>query len=147
MSHNGKDFNEVVALIVRHDRRYDGAAYHFVRHALDHTLRSIKKEESEKGKRKSRHVSGPELLEGIRDFALEQFGPMTMTLFHEWGVRRSRDFGEIVFSLVDYGIFGKTPTDRVEDFEGVYDFHDAFERPFLPRNARPQARINNPSAS
>ncbi len=127
---NGKDFDQVVRLIVEQDRRYDRDAYHFVRRALDHTLRVIR--DSDKP-RQSHHVSGGELLEGIREYALEQYGPMAATLFAEWGVRCSEDFGEIVFNLVDYGVFGKTKNDKREDFRAVYEFRDAFETPFLPR--------------
>jgi uncharacterized repeat protein (TIGR04138 family) len=77
-------------------------------------------------------VSGQELLEGIREFALEQYGPMTFALLEGWGLRRCEDFGEIVFHLVDYGVLGKTEQDRREDFAGGYDFREAFLRPFEP---------------
>lgn len=80
-----------------------------------------------------RHVSGQELLAGIRDYALLQFGPMTLTLFEEWGVHRGEDFGEIVFNLVDNGLLSKTPQDSRADFKGGYDFPLTFRQPFLPR--------------
>jgi len=137
---NGKDFNEVVNLIAREDRRYDRNAYIFVRRALDHTL---KRDAEAAGER--RHVNGRELCEGIREFALEQYGPMTFTLFENWGVRRTDDFGEIVFKLVDYGIFGKTPNDHPDDFRDVYDFRKSFLEPFEPRSKR--AREPAPAAT
>ncbi|MDX2109096.1 MAG: hypothetical protein SFY80_02530 [Verrucomicrobiota bacterium] len=127
---NGKDFNEVIKLIVLNDPRFDRGAYHFVRKALDYTLKKIKES---KQVRTSNHVTGPELLEGIREFALEQYGPMTYTLFEEWGLHSSGDFGEIVFNLIDYGIFGKTERDDRTDFVGVYDFKTVFIDPFQPR--------------
>ena len=79
-------------------------------------------------------MSGQQLLEGIREFALRQYGPMAITVLDEWGVRRCEDFGEIVFNLVDHGhgLFGKTETDSREDFKGGYDFEEAFKKPFLP---------------
>ncbi len=126
----GKDFSEVVELIVREDTRYPRAAYYFVRKALDHTLKDLKKPPSEE---KGNHVSGKELLEGIRDYALQQFGPMTFTVFENWRLNQTSDFGEIVFNLVEYGIFGKTEHDDKQDFRGVYDFREAFLNPFKPK--------------
>lgn len=137
VSTNGKDFGEVVSIIVRNDPRYDKGAYDFVRQALDHTLRGVRQRRE---RHESPHVSGRELLEGIRDFALEQYGPMTLTLFEHWGVRKAEDFGEIVFNLVEYGVFGKTDTDSRTDFQGVYDFHDTFAAPFLPKSRRKRGK-------
>ncbi len=130
---NGKDFSEVIELIVKDDSRYDKAAYFFIRKALDHTLKGL---ESKIDSRKSSHVSGQELLEGIRDYSLNQYGPMTLCLINSWGIIKCGDFGNIVFNLVDYGVFGKTDNDNKEDFENCYDFKDAFEKPFLPKNPR-----------
>ena len=130
---SGKDFGEVVNLIVKEDSRFDRDAYFFLRHGLDHTLNKVKeKEESDQ----LRHVTGQELCEGIREYAIEQFGPMTMTLMETWGLRKTADFGEMVFNLVEYGVFGKTESDRKEDFEDVYDFDGAFAQPFRPKKAR-----------
>lgn len=138
---NGKNFNEVVQLIRRDDPRYELGAYHFIRQALDYTLKKVREED---GARATRHVSGVELSEGIRDYALEQYGPMTLTLLKEWGIERTEDFGEIVFNLVEYEVFGKTEDDRKEDFENVFEFPDAFEKPFLPQNGH---RALSPSAN
>lgn len=137
MAAEGKDFSEVVGAIVKSDARYEAGAYHFVRRALDHTLRQMDERGGESPRENSRHVSGTELLEGIRQYAVDQYGPMTLTLFEQWGVQRSEDFGEIVFNLVDYGVFGKTETDQREDFRGALDFHEAFAKPYLPRNPLP----------
>lgn len=135
----GRDFSEVVAVIVRNDSRYDRGAYEFVRVALDHTLDAIVRDDPA---RKGQHVSGRELLEGIRTYALSQFGPMTKALFDQWGVHSGRDFGQIVFNLVEYGVFGKTENDSVDDFDDCYDFREAFVDPFLP----PSRRQSPPSA-
>jgi uncharacterized repeat protein (TIGR04138 family) len=129
---SNRDFAEVVELIRKENPRFDKGAFYFVKQALDHTLKSVKKEgESRVG----RHVSGQELLKGIREFALEQYGPMTYTLLDRWGVKGCEDFGDIVFLLVDYGVLGKTDHDRREDFAGGYDFREAFVRPFQPAKA------------
>ena len=126
-----QNFDEVLEQVVKADPRYHRDAYHFLREALDYTQRAI----SKANKGKLRHVTGQELLAGLRAFALQQFGPMTLTLLHEWGVRRCEDFGELVFNLIDHGILSKTDTDTRLDFAGGYDFDEAFRKPFLP--ARP----------
>ena len=80
------------------------------------------------------HVSGRELLLGFRDLALEEFGPMAQTLMAEWGVESTRNVGEMVFYLIDEQMFGKQDTDTLEDFEGIYEFDEAFTAPFEPKN-------------
>ena len=135
-------FEEALEKILATDTRYHRDAYLFVRDALDHTRKLIAKEspapreafdpETEKPRGQDRHVTGPELLEGIRQQAFGEFGPMAITVFEEWGVRCCRDFGEIVFNLVEIGQFSKTAEDRRTDFDGGYDFTDAFRKPFLP---------------
>ena len=132
---SGKNFTEVVELIAKEDSRFEKGAYFFVRKALDHTLKHVKGEKPGTD-RPANHVSGAELLEGIRQFALEQFGPMTITVFQHWGIVRCSDFGDVVFNLVDYGVFGKTEHDNREDFNDGYDFLDVFEKPFLPERAQ-----------
>ena len=125
-------FAEVLDLIHQEDARFDRGAYYFIRHALDHTL----KERAAEPDRASRHVSGSELLEGIRDYALDQYGPLALTVFHQWNIRCCEDFGDIVFQLVDYGILGKTDRDSRSDFAGVYDFEEVFLLPFLPERKK-----------
>jgi uncharacterized repeat protein (TIGR04138 family) len=128
---NGKDFSEVVNLIVRNDSRYDKSAYGFVREALDHTVKARQHVKTAPG---TQHVSGRDLCEGAREYALAQYGPMAATLLRHWGITETRDFGEIVFNLVELEVFGAREEDRREDFDAVYDFHRAFEEPFLPKN-------------
>ncbi len=135
-------FEEALEKILAKDMRYHRDAYLFVRDALDHTRKLIGKEsptpreafdpEMDKRRGQDRHVTGPELLEGIRQQAFVEFGPMAITVFEEWGVRCCRDFGEIVFNLVEIGQFSKTAEDSRTDFDGGYDFADAFRKPFLP---------------
>lgn len=121
-------FDQVVEAIVARDKRFAPAAYAFVRDALDYTQKRLSRE----ARGRLRHVSGRELLEGIRDAALEQFGPMVPAVFEEWGIRRGEDFGEIVFNLVDSGLLAKTDTDTRHDFAGVLDFDETFRKPFRP---------------
>ncbi len=125
------DFNEVVELIVKEDPRFDRKAYAFIRQGLDYTVKELKKKENAKT-RGSQHVTGAELLDGIRIFALDQYGPLTKTVLNNWGITKCADFGELVFNLIEYNVFSKTESDRREDFIDLYSFDDAFVKPFLP---------------
>lgn len=125
------DFGEIVALICKEDPRFERKAYDFVRLGLDHTVKELRKKDADRAE-KSRHVSGPELLEGMRVYALDQFGPMAKMVLNEWGVKRCSDFGDIVFNLIEYNVFSKTENDRREDFSDIFDFDEAFVKPFQP---------------
>ncbi len=115
--------------ILKREKRYDGQAYFFLKDALDFTLGRFA--ESTRGQ--GRHVSGKELLEGFRDCALEQFGPMGATLMDEWGIRECRDVGNMVFQMIEEQVFGKQDSDRPEDFDEVFDFRKSLREPFLPK--------------
>jgi uncharacterized repeat protein (TIGR04138 family) len=113
--------NDSILRIVRRDGRYGPQAYYFIFDALDYTIQRM---------RKVRHVTGKELLEGIRHYAIEHFGFLARTVLAEWGVTRTDDFGEIVFNLVEAGLLSRTDSDTKADFQGVYDFAEAFDREF-----------------
>lgn len=121
------EFTEKLDSVVAADPRYQREAYIFLRDALDFTIKQRKKNKDE-----SRHVTGQQLLEGIRQFALKEFGPMVMTVLGYWGLRRCEDIGEMVFNLIRAEIFGKTDTDSIEDFKHGFAFQEAFVHPFLP---------------
>ncbi|MES2983399.1 MAG: Minf_1886 family protein [Verrucomicrobiota bacterium] len=121
-------FEESVVSILKRDQCYDGQAYFFLKEALDFTLKRF----SDEAGGRNRHVSGKELLEGFRDYALEQYGPMAATLMEEWGIRESRDVGNMVFRLIEEQVFGKQDSDKPEDFEGLFDLDEALRTPFLP---------------
>ncbi|MCX8109602.1 MAG: hypothetical protein N3G20_12455 [Verrucomicrobiae bacterium] len=123
-------FDEVLDRIVEKDKRYHRDAYVFVTQAVEFTQKAI----SKANKGKLRHITGQELLAGIRTYALDRYGPMAITLFDEWGVKRCEDFGEIVFNLVEHGLLSKTENDSRADFQGGYDFYEAFRKPFLPKS-------------
>ncbi len=129
-------FETTLALILAKDPRYQSEAYLFVKDALDYTQKLVIKPSRDE----IRHVSGQELLEGVRAFALTQFGPMAPTVFEEWGIRRCEDFGEIVFNMVEIGALGKTEKDSRADFQNGYDFDEVFRKPFRPaQQHRPEA--------
>ena len=116
--------------ILAQDARFTREAYLFVREALDFTQKLVSRENRDT----VRHVNGQELLDGIRQYALQQFGPMAATVFEEWGVTRCADFGEIVFNMVDADLLAKTDKDSRDDFQGGYDFDTAFRKPYLPQS-------------
>lgn len=128
-------FQEALDQIVNEDPRYDEQAYHFMREALDFTIKLLEKPAEGPG----RHVTGGELLEGIRQYALKEYGPIAMTVLSRWGVSRCEHFGDIVFNMVGKGILGKNEEDRREDFAGGYEFDTAFRKPFRPRSAQPSS--------
>ena len=129
------EFTEIVGLICKEDSRFDRKAYAFVRQALDQTVKELKRKNPERTG-KSQHVTGSELLQGIRTYALEQYGPLTKTVLNKWGLVRCADFGDIVFNLIEYNVFSKTDNDRREDFSDLYDFDEAFVKPFAPGRPR-----------
>ena len=135
------NFDEVVEKLYGQDPRFSRDAYHFTREALDFTQKLISRE----NKGTVRHVTGQELLEGIRQFALQQYGPMTATVLEEWGVKNCAAFGEIVFNMVESGLLAKTDKDTREDFTQGYDFTDAFRKPFWPESKLKSPAENKPA--
>src|ERR1700751_3056184 len=136
-------FAEALDSIVASDSRYHRDAYIFLRDALDFTTKQQKKVKGTN----VRHVSGPELLEGMRQYALKEFGPMVMTVFESWGIHSSADIGNMVFNLIGSGIFGKTEEDSIEDFRNVYNFEEGFVKQFAPEKpavARARAELPAP---
>src|SRR5436305_5261482 len=117
--------------VVRRDPRYAYEAYEFVFDALAHTQKQLGRAPlPEALAEQDHHVSGPELLEGIRDLALREFGRMARTVFRLWGIERTDDFGEIVFNLIEAGMMSRTNEDSREDFRGVYDLDRALLQGF-----------------
>ena len=121
-------YEHAIQAIIHRDPRFHPQAYIFLKEALDFTLHRI----TEANLGQARHVSGPELLAGFRDLALQTFGPMAATLLAEWGIKSCSDVGEMVFLLIEVGTFGKQDSDTKEDFADVYSFHDTFVSPFQP---------------
>ncbi|HEY3324593.1 MAG TPA: Minf_1886 family protein [Planctomycetota bacterium] len=114
-----RDDEQKISQILLRDERYKREAYLFVQEGLEFTVHR-------RGKRG--HVTGPELLFGLRDMARERFGLMARTVLNQWGIRKTADFGEIVFNLVEEQIMSKQDSDTREDFANVYDFEEAFDR-------------------
>src|SRR5437773_6659295 len=104
------DFAEAVAVLTDADPRFHADAYFFLRDGLDHAVKLRKRQLGESG-----HVTGQQLCEGLRQVAIKAFGPMVPTVFEYWGIRKTDDFGEMVWNLIELGVFGRTKTDSRED--------------------------------
>lgn len=123
---------EKLEQIAQRDGRYAYEAYEFLYDALDHTLSRLGKERpTAPGEPDAHHhVTGRELLEGVRELALKQFGLMARTVFRMWGIERTGDFGEIVFRLVEEGLMSKTEEDSLLDFQDAYDLDEALVKDY-----------------
>ncbi len=135
------DPSHSIAELLSQDDRYKFDAYVFVFEALSYaqnvlemgqeSVSESRGEEDPEGPQ--RHVTGQELCQALRRYALQQYGYLAKAVLNSWGIRTTGDFGEIVFNLIRIGHMRKTPTDRREDFEDVYDFDTAFCREFKIR--------------
>lgn len=123
---NDTSFQEAITRICARDKRFAEESYYFLREALDFTTKSMEKPENGP----ERHVSGQDLLQGVRRYALQEFGPMALAVLNNWGIHRTEDIGELVFNLVEAGKLAKTERDRREDFANGFDFVEAFAKPY-----------------
>jgi uncharacterized repeat protein (TIGR04138 family) len=121
------NLEERLKQVVARDGRYHVNAYRFVYEALDYTVKRLDKK---------RHISGRELLEGIKNLALEQFGGLAVMVFDVWGVRKTADFGNIVFNLVEADLMSRSEDDNREDFDGVYEFREVFRIDAKPSSTK-----------
>jgi uncharacterized repeat protein (TIGR04138 family) len=112
-----KSFYQIIEEICATDGRYKPDAYEFLMQALHFTQSKLKK---------AGHVTARELLEGIREFVIKQYGPMVKIVLNHWGITKTEDFGNIVFNMVDRKLLSKTDEDSVDDFKDVYDFEAVF---------------------
>lgn len=100
-------------------------AIDFVRRGLSFTVEQIHAEVTDP--EVSRHVSGQQLCEGLRQYALLQWGLLARTVLQRWSIFQTEDFGKIVFRLIETGEMAKTENDTLEDFRHVFDFAIGFE--------------------
>lgn len=130
--------------LLRDDRRYKFEAYQFVREGLDFAQEVMKfgaEEETEdpaeepkksrSRKKSARHVTGQQLCHALKQYAVKQYGLMAKLVLNSWGLKRTGDFGEIVYNLISIGAMSKSKRDRKEDFENVFDFDQAFIKEFV----------------
>jgi uncharacterized repeat protein (TIGR04138 family) len=133
------DSDHPLAELLRRDQRYHRDAYFFVfealRYAQEHMELGQPQPASVGGGEEERHVTGQQLCEAIRRYAVGQYGLLAKSVLNEWGVRSTSDFGEIVFSLIDVGQMKKTESDRREDFDNIFDFDHGLRDAFRPVTA------------
>ncbi|MEM6278958.1 MAG: Minf_1886 family protein [Verrucomicrobiota bacterium] len=146
------NFDDAVRLILSKDDRFGADAYHFLRESLDQTVLKLREDELEE----HRHVSGPELLAGVVEHALEEFKSMAVTVLDSWGVRTEEDIGAMVFLLIEAGAFGRSEEDSPADFIGVMNLKEELMSPYQPsrevirpkdsgNDSEPPARGNQPA--
>lgn len=124
--------DDILEEICAEDPRYREDAYEFVLEALSFTQKKFKR---------SKHVTGHELLDGLKDLLMEKFGPLTMTVLKHWGIEKTEDFGHIVFNLVKKKILSKTEEDQIDHFKDVFDFDHVFEQGYRLRLAKRISRL------
>lgn len=120
---------DAIQSIVLKDKRYDIGAYYFLKDALDFTV----KKASDENNGEHRHVSARELAEGFRSYALDEFGPMASTMMEEWRVTETLDIGNMVFLLIEEGVFGKQDSDTLEEFTKIFPLIKDLDKPFMPK--------------
>lgn len=114
-----RKLDDLIDDICQKDSRYKRDAYEFVMDALAYTQRKYNR---------LKHVTGVELLEGVKELLLNKFGPMTLSVLHYWGIQQTDDFGNIVFNLVENKILSKSEDDDIKQFRNRYDFVEVFDR-------------------
>ena len=114
--------------LLQTDLRYRLHAYQFVRDSLAFAQEAIPNDNPEP--EEEPHLTGQQLCEAIRLFAIDQFGYMSKTVLNSWGIHGTVDFGEIVYNLIDIGMMKKSETDQREHFADVYSFEKAFVEDF-----------------
>ncbi|MFA5005803.1 MAG: Minf_1886 family protein [Candidatus Omnitrophota bacterium] len=112
------EFYKTVEEIYNKDKRYKPDAYEFILQGLSFTQEQLKQ---------PGHISGKQLSLGLRDFAVNQYGAMARAVLKHWGISETRDFGNIVFNMIENKLFSKTEEDSIDDFKQVYDFETAFK--------------------
>lgn len=121
-------FKNLIEEITQRDSRYPKEAYDFLRDSLDVAQSLVHENDDERIK----HVDASQLLEGVRVHAIERYGPMAGFILNEWGIFTSMDIGNLVFNLIEIGLFSKKESDSIEDFENGFSFFDAFIKPYTP---------------
>ncbi len=119
--------NRSIEEVILEDGRYPLEAVQFVRAGLNYTVQQVYKKQ---GQSERRHISGEQLCMGLRDLARQKWGMLAGSVLGQWNIHGTKDFGEIVFLLVETGWMQKQPSDCREDFDGIYDFDDEFGSDF-----------------
>ncbi len=108
--------------IAKEDGRFDPRGLKFIYEGLGYTIKRVMEEPG--------HVSGKTLCEGLRKLALKKFGLLSKLVLNNWGIKSTRDIGEIVYLLIRHEWMSAQPTDTIEDFDDIYDFDHAFKKSY-----------------
>jgi uncharacterized repeat protein (TIGR04138 family) len=108
---------------IRRNAPFPQEAFQFVREGLAHTVKIFHGDGTSSSER---HVSGPQLCLGLRDYAVQTYGMLALTVLSRWGIRSTADFGRIVFAMIDAGLMRKSDEDNLSDFVDVFEFEEAF---------------------
>jgi uncharacterized repeat protein (TIGR04138 family) len=136
-----ENFDRAVSKILARDNRYPRAAYEMLPMILDYTVRNLHERVRLRANNEevafpsaTGHVTGAQLSEGFREYILEEFGPFSREILEDLRIYATIDIGNMVYNLISVGCFGKTDEDKLEDFDNVYNFYDAFVAPFEVQN-------------
>ncbi len=121
MSEYNRETERKLTDVLREHPTYPREAYEFVSEALSYTAQVFQK---------GGHVTGQELCEGARRLALERFGYLARTVLEAWNVRKTDDFGRLVYIMIEADLLRKADTDSIDDFHELYDFREAFDKSF-----------------
>ncbi|MCK5844271.1 MAG: hypothetical protein KAG97_06150 [Victivallales bacterium] len=121
-----KNATKIIDRIVESDPRYSLEAYVFIGEAVNRTIRQMVEDGGK------RHITGGELLEGIRTFAIDEFGPMSEFVLRDWGLRETIDIGNVVFNMVENQLLNSSDNDSINDFKGVFERGEELSAPFNP---------------
>ena len=129
-----QELEAIIECIYDKDLRYKEDAYFFVMEALSY---------SQKKFNCPKHVTGEELLEGIRLLLIDKFGPLTLTVLNFWGIKSTEDFGNIVFNLVENRVLSKTEEDNIESFKNAFNFKEVFDQGYRKMLAKKISRMRS----
>lgn len=119
-------FEEIVDRFLIEDPRYPLKAYLFVRDGFE----EITDEQEDDAESKNKQLSAKNLSIGLKNYALDKYGPMASFILREWGINATEDFGEIVYNLIDMGLFSQSKGDKKSDFLSLFDLQKELKRPF-----------------
>ncbi len=126
-SMTNQDIDSKFRALARNERRFRPGAYHFILDSLDYVSQYLGKNRKSG---LSRHVSVEEFLEGIREYALDEYGPLARVVLEYLGIYSTEDIGDLVFQLVELGYLNRQDTEQKEDFSNGFDFKEVFEENF-----------------
>jgi uncharacterized repeat protein (TIGR04138 family) len=118
---------ETLEQIASQDGRYDVRALKFVYEGLATTIEKLRRDEDAEH---PRHITGQELAWGLAEVALGRWGRLAALVLDRWGIRTTRDFGEIVYLMISREWMTSQETDTIEDFNDVFEFGSVFERDY-----------------